>query len=111
MPTFIFPDKEIERYKRHGIAHARIPRDDEAFLSGCTFDLTRILEIAQPKYAWVEHTPKAPQIIFTSVKKNIPNSAIYLKPNKKLKTLEVIIYHTHPNEDYSDVKLNPIYTE
>lgn len=108
MPIFKFPEKEIQRYRNHGIAHLTIYKKEEAYQKGCIIDLENLVGEQensvgeQLKFYGYQHTSKGLQISVASEKIEVKQG--YLIPidkNKRLKSLEVIITHT--------IKLNPIY--
>jgi len=107
-----FSPQEIQRYKAHGIARASLNEMSPVPLAGCSIDLGPLLEIEQPKHAWVKKVANAPRVILASEKaQGIPESAIRLDANRILEDLVVKYSHPHPILDYTDVELQPIYKD
>ena len=112
MPIFKFLDKAVEKYKIHGVAHAKISDMSPVPLSGCIIDLEPLLEIEEPKYYWVRETRQAPTIIIASEKaKSIPASATAFGINRKLESLIVTYTHTHPKKDYDNLDVKATYNK
>ena len=108
-PTvFIFPESELERFRAHGLAHARLNQMCPVPISECTIDLSNLVEIAAPAYFWDKHTPQAPHIIIASAKANgLPKDAEPLDLDTVITGIRVRMYYRRPNkrEDFFD----PIY--
>lgn len=107
---FIFSPEEVERYKVHGIAHARINQMIPVPLSKCYISLKELVEVDIPKYVWIKCEPEAPHIIISSGRQNhIPKSAIPIKFNRNLESLELRIWHNSDN--YGPIELTPVYNK
>ena len=50
MPVYEFPDEEIDRYTRHGIARAKINQMISIPPGGCIINIESLLEIDLPKF-------------------------------------------------------------
>ena len=106
-PIFKFPEEEIRRYNRHGIAHADLNEMRPIPITGCTIDLTKLLE---PAYAWAKPGENAPRIIIASDEaKSIPEDAVSLNSDRTLESLEVRIFQTDHRKEYGPVELIPVY--
>jgi len=108
-PTaFIFPENEIERYRAHGLAHARLNQMCPVPISECMIDLSKLVEIAAPLYFWDKHTPGAPHVIIASTKvAGLPEDAQALDLDSVISGIRVRMHYRRPNrrEDFFD----PIY--
>ena len=108
---YIFPSEEIERYRIHGIAHARISQMSPAPLINCYISLKELLEFDIPKHAWIKYESKAPHIIVSSGKQNhLPKSAMNIKFKKGLESLELKIQN-NSNNGNGLLELTPVYTK
>ena len=107
---YVFSPEEIERYKIHGIAHARINQMIPVPLSHCYISLKELIEVDIPKYVWIKHESGAPHIIVSSGRQNhVPKSAINIKFKKSLESLELKLRHN--SDDYGPIELNPVYNK
>ena len=115
-PLYRFPEEELDRYERHGIAHARLyTMTPIPPLGRCDIDLEGILKIEQPVFAKITHSPQAPEIMIASSKpikpKREPGSLKVqtFDSNRKLIGLRVEWGGIHPGKDYTQVELIPTY--
>ena len=102
MAIFRFPEEEIKRYRRHGIARAY-------FSEGCTIDLEPLLEIAQPKCYWMKQASKLQITVASPNATDISKAAVNLDSDRQLESLTLRMWHLHPTKPYSDFEIEPVY--
>lgn len=110
--TFNFQDCDIEKYKVHGIVHARIGEMIEVPLCECVVDTTPLNKDSKPAYIWSSRAPRAPTVIIASKNtRSIPEGALSLDANKELVAIRVQIWHkgVQGQDEYGQFEITPVY--
>lgn len=111
VPTFVFTETEIQRYRSSGVAIADVVTMVPEPLGRCRIDTTPLIAIAPPAFAWVEYTRRMPKIKLGSAHSTPPRSAKNLDQRLNLESIEFMIRHKHPSKDYDPIELEAKYRD
>lgn len=66
MKEITIPQREIERYKRHGIVQLELIKVMPSLKENCSIDLTPLNEIDEVYTSWMYRSPDLPRILIAS---------------------------------------------